>query len=315
MMAQGQLTTSRGRKSPTASQAPRPSRRSPLVRSALRLARTIAIIYLGLLLVFSTLQANLIFPGRVTQGLPEARVTPPEGAELLRLTTPRGETITALFGRALAGGQPISPEEARAAVTILYFYGNGMCLADAVDQFQLFRELGCNVLIPDYPGFGMSSGEPSETGCSAAADASYAHLLSRKDVDPSRIVVAGWSLGGAVALDLAVRASPPPAGLIAFSTFTSLTELGQSRFPWIPVGVFLRHRFENDRKIARVACPILLGHGRQDEIVPVAMTGRLAKMASQPVESFVIDRASHNDFFETDLALLRTRIQQFLQSL
>jgi fermentation-respiration switch protein FrsA (DUF1100 family) len=94
-----------------------------------------------------------------------------------------------------------------------------------------------------------------------------------------------------------------------------LTELGQSRFPWIPVGIFLRHRFENDTKIERVACPILLGHGRQDEIVPVAMTGRLASMARQPVESFVIDQASHNDFFESDPALLRSRIQQFLKGL
>ena len=68
-----------------------------------------------------------------------------------------------------------------------------------------FRRLGANVMIPDYVGYGLSGGSPSEAGCYATADTAYEHLKGRKDVDPGKIVAAGWSMGGGVAVDLAAR--------------------------------------------------------------------------------------------------------------
>src|SRR5262249_3321466 len=161
--------------------------------------------------------------------------------------------------------------------------------------FDQFRRLGVNVLIPEFVGFGMSSGSPSEKGCQATADAAYDELISHRGVNPARIVAAGWSLGGAVAVDLASR--KPVGGLILFCTFTSAVDMARRLLPIVPVSLLLRHRFETLRKMARVDCPVLIGHGRLDRIVPFTMGQRLAAAVKGPVTTLWIDQADHNDFY------------------
>ena len=160
--------------------------------------------------------------------------------------------MVALFGPALTPDGEPHPDAARRP-TLLYFYGNGMCLSDTTEQFDRFRRLGANVLIPEYVGYGMSGGQPSEAGCQATADAAYDHLQRRGDVDPRPIVAVGWSLGGAVAIDLASRR--PVAGLVAFSTFTSMVEMARTEFPVPPHSLLLRHRFDSLTKIGQRHLP------------------------------------------------------------
>jgi pimeloyl-ACP methyl ester carboxylesterase len=179
---------------------------------------------------------------------------------------------------------------------MLYFYGNAMCLNYATLEFDQFRELGLNVLIPEYVGYGMSDGSVSELGCRATAEAAYDYLVSTRGVSPSRILAAGWSLGGAVAVDLASRRTV--GGLILFCTFTSGVDMGRRLLPILPVSLLLRHRFDNLDKIARIDCPILIGHGRRDRVVPFSMGQRMAAAAKGPVTALWIDQAGHNDFFE-----------------
>lgn len=242
---------------------------------------------------FYSAQSWMIFPGRASQGQPWARVAPRQGTELLTLTTAGGERVAALFGPALsAGGQPL--EDAASRPTILFFYGNGDCLANARGLLEDFRRLGVNVLVPEYVGYGMSEGEAGEAGCYATADAAYEHLVGRPDVDSGRIYAAGWSLGAAVAVDLASRR--PVAGLAAFSAFTSVADMARAFYPFLPVGWILQHRFENEAKIARVSCPVLIGHGRLDRVIPFAMSERLAAAAAGPVTRFEVE-TDHNDFF------------------
>lgn len=277
-----------------------------------RLIKLVLLVYVGLIIVLYTLQTRLIFPGAATQGDPSAAVHPTPGAELVRLTTHGGDRVTALFGTALTpDGQPLA--DARTRPTLLFFYGNGMCLAYTLEEFEAFRRLGANVLVPDYIGYGLSSGEPSEAGCHATADAAYDYLLTRSDVDPRRIVASGWSLGGAVAVDLAVRR--PVAGLAVFSTLTSMTEMVQRAMPFLPAGLLLHHKFDSLSKIGRVSCPILLGHGRGDSIVPHDMSERLADAARAPVTRFTIENADHNDFFLTERASTLDRLKTFLDGL
>ncbi len=268
-------------------------------------------VYCGLAVMLFALQTDLIFPGSKRQGQADTVVKPKPDEELVSLTTTRGDKVVALFAPAL-DFQGKEVPDAALRPTILYFYGNAMCLSDAVDQLEHFRKLGFNVMIPDYVGYGMSGGKASESGCQATADAALAHLRERKDIDPRKIVVAGWSLGGAVAIDLASREKV--AGLISFCTFTSMSEMSRRNFPFLPASLLLRHRFDNLSKIAHVDCPILIGHGRKDALIPFAMAEKLANAAHAPLMKFSVDDAGHNDFFAVGgnqvLAAIKTFVER-----
>jgi uncharacterized protein len=254
-----------------------------------------ALIFLGFLTVVYFLQTRMIFPGASTQGQQGAQVRYRADTELVDLTTSTGEHVTALFGPALTSDGWAEPRAAERP-SVIYFYGNAMCLNYATAEFDRFRRLGLNVLIPDYVGYGMSGGTPSERGCQATADAAYDYLVSRRAVDPQQIIAAGWSLGGAVAIDLAARRRI--GGLITFSTFTSTNDMARAIFPLRLPGWFFVHRFESLRKLPTIACPILLGHGRLDSLVPFVMFERLAAAARAPVTTLVIEQADHNDFYD-----------------
>jgi fermentation-respiration switch protein FrsA (DUF1100 family) len=267
------------------------------------------LVLVGLFLVLYSLQDRMIFPGAGTQGVPESRVRARPGTELVNLTTARGETITALFGPALSPeGNHLADASSRPA--LLYFYGNAMCLAYAEPEFERFRRLGLNVMIPDYLGYGMSGGKPSEVGCRETAELCLGWLRSR-GFEPSRVVAGGWSLGGAVAIDLASR--HPLAGLIAFSTFTSAQDMGRTILPLALPSWFYAHKFDSLAKIRTIRCPILLGHGRRDSLVPYVMFERIAQAAKGPLTRLVIDTAEHNDFYDVGGAEIDEAIRRFVK--
>jgi fermentation-respiration switch protein FrsA (DUF1100 family) len=281
-----------------------------VVRLLFLLGRLAALVYLGVMAVLYALQTRMIFAGSTSQGTPESVVGPRPGRELVTLRSARGEAIVALFGPALTpDGMPRT--DAARRPTLLYFYGNGMYLKAAEYEFERFRRLGLNVMIPEYLGYGMSQGQPGEASCYATADAAYDHLRSRRDIDPERIVAAGWSLGGAVAIDLAARREV--AGLAVFSTFTSMADMARRTFPYMPTSLLLRHRFDSVSKIAMVSCPVLIGHGTDDSIVPFAMSDRLATMARVPVDRVSIAGADHNDVFEVQPEETFERLRRFVE--
>lgn len=253
-------------------------------------------VYLGLMAAVLLLQDAMIFPGAARQGEPGCVVRPGQGGEPISLRTADGERVVALFGAAMAAdGRTRSDAEQRP--TLLYFYGNAMCLADASGEFHQFRRLGLNVLIPDYVGYGMSGGRPSERALYATADAAYGHLRTREGVTSARIISMGWSLGGAVAIDLAHRV--PVAGLVVVSTFTSAVDMAQGVLPLLPHSVLLGSRFESQRKLASVRAPTLIIHGRRDRVIPYAMAERLAGSAGgRPVTLLPVEGADHNDIFD-----------------
>ena len=278
---------------------------------AWKIARVPVLAYVGVVAVFASFQARLIFPGRATQGRPEAVVRPGPGMELVTLTTARGERVAALFAPALtADGRP-HPDAAHRP-TLIDCYGNAMCLRDAAADLDDFRRLGANVLIPEYVGYGMSTGRPSEAGCYATVDAAYDYLRTRTDVDPTRIVALGWSLGGAVAVDLAARR--PVAGLVVLSSFTSMAAAARVHYPFLPAAALLRHRFDSLSKIRRVTCPTLIGHGRDDDIIPAAMAVGLAAAAGGPVTRFEVAGAGHNDFFLLGRRTILDALGHFLEA-
>lgn len=288
-----------------------PRRGSRIRRITVRGLRLLTLILGGFLVVLYFIQDRMIFPGAATQGAPEANVRPRPGSELLQLATPAGERVVALFGPALLpDGRPHPDHASRPA--LLYFYGNAMCVAYAEPEFERFRRLGLNVMIPDYLGFGLSGGKASEIGCRQTALTSLQALRSRGFSD-SRIIVGGWSLGGAVAIDLAYR--QPVAGLIAFSTFTSTKDMALAIVPWPLPPWFFAHKFDSLGKIPEITCPILLGHGRRDTLAPFPMHDRLAQATRAPLTTLVIDGAEHNDFYDVGGQQIDEAIKQFVEGL
>lgn len=281
-------------------------------RKLLRLARLGLLAYLIVCLVISLLQESIIFPGAATQGQKHAVVRPAPNEELLHLKTPDGIPIVALFGKALST-EGTEFTDASLRPTLLFFYGNGMCLADTEGEFRKFRWLGVNVLIPEYVGYGMSGGKASEQGVYATAETAYAYLLTRSDIDKSRIIPAGWSLGSAAAIEIASKHNSP--ALITMSAFTSMKDMARKVLPFFPTEMMLKHHFENETKIRSIACPILIIHGKRDSIIPFSMSKRLESAAKGSVKRVCIDDADHNDLFEIGGEDMFKTVGEFLSKL
>ena len=225
---------------------------------------------------------------------PQSIVPPSPRYELVPLRTKDGTKIVAQFGAALdAKGAPLATPERRP--TVLFFYGNRMCIAGSQDIFEDFRRMGVNVLIPDYPGYAMSGGSPSEQGCYAAADAAYGYLMSRADIDRRQIVAAGMSIGSGPAVDLASRERV--AGLILIVPLLSTRAVGCDDLPWylrwaVPL-LAPYAAFDNLAKIPRVSCPILFVQANRDQVISARRSDELAAAVTAKMVRVVVD-AEHD---------------------
>jgi len=180
------------------------------------------------------------------------------------------------------------------SATLLWFHGNAGNISHRVENITLLHNLlGIHVFIFDYRGYGRSEGKVSEKGTYQDAEAASGYLRSRKDLDPSKIVFFGRSLGAAVAVETALRAQC--ASLILESPFTSVREIANHIFPL--VGFLFQTRYDSLSKIKRIRVPLLILHGDQDEIIPFSMGRRLFEAANEPKEFYSIKGAGHNDTY------------------
>ncbi len=189
---------------------------------------------------------------------------------------------------------------------VLFCHGNvGNVSRHGLTALAISEALHSSVLVFDYPGFGQSSGEPSEAGCYAAGDATYQWLAQR--VPPESIVILGQSLGGGVATDLASRQRH--RALALFKTFTSFPDVAQGLLPIYPARWMVRNRFDNEEKIARCSGPLFLAHGDCDHLIPMAHSERLFQLAPGPKRFFVMKGYGHRGSITPEFL---TALGQFL---
>lgn len=189
---------------------------------------------------------------------------PAPGLERWQLATPEGD-VEALFlpgrGANASGRRP----------AVVFGHGNGEVVDFWTTGLDGFRDRGIGVLLVEYPGYGRSAGRTSERAIRTAMSAAYDRLVSDPRVDPSRVVGFGQSLGGG-AVCLLSRDRPLRA-LILQSTFTSFAAF-TSRY--LAPAFLLRDRFDNETAVRSFAGPVLVIHGRQDEVIPYRLGQRLA---------------------------------------
>ena len=175
---------------------------------------------------------------------------------------------------------------------LLFFHGNAGNISHRLESIRQFLELGLSVLIVDYRGYGQSSGRISERGMYRDADAAWQHLTGERGIAAENIVIFGRSLGASVASRLA--AEQQPGALIVESAFTSVPDVAEELYPWLPVRWLSRLRHATGDHVQDVRCPILVIHSRDDEIIPFHHGEAVFAAANEP-RSLLEIRGTHND--------------------
>ncbi len=236
----------------------------------------IYLLYCAVLFVF---QRQMIFP-RYLMGEAPAGDHPVPGREQLWLNTGT-ERVEAWYF-------PPPADAVTPVPVVIIAHGNAELIDFLPEEFRFLLDFGVGLLLVEYPGYGRSSGAPSQASITRAMAAAHDVIISRPDVDADRIVYLGRSIGGGAVCALAARR--PPAGMILISSFTGIRS-----FAWrylVPPAL-VRDPFDNLAVLARYAGPVLVIHGEYDEIIPYRHGRRLAAAAANA--RLISYDCGHND--------------------
>jgi fermentation-respiration switch protein FrsA (DUF1100 family) len=255
--------------------------------------------------MWATQNAQVFEPTQVLQTTPDRM-----GMKYVELRIPAGQ------GADKAGLDAwwVPAEQSKdTAPTVLYFHGNYRNIGNNLEHTLRLHQLGYNVLLADYRGYGKSGGgKPSEVKVYQDAEAVWQYLIKWRGVAPGKTFIYGHSLGGAIAINLAVH-HPEAAGLITESTFTSMTAMGEKDYGFLPVGWLLNQRFESLQKMPQLKLPVLLIHGTWDKKVPVEMARQLYAAASGPKKLLLIEGGEHNNSAAIGLVEYRDAVVAFVR--
>lgn len=238
------------------------------------------LIYLAYVSLLFALQRHILFPRyQIHTPATSPESSPPFDRIWLRTG----------FGKVEAWFLPASRTgKTRTGPALIFAHGNAELIDHWVDEFAGFASSGLAVLLVEYPGYGRSQGHPSQKTIRITFETAYDLLAKRPDVDPSRIVLMGRSLGGGAACELAK--TRPGAALVLVSTFTSVRRLAKRFLVPTPL---IRDRFENLSVVRSFPGPVLVVHGRDDTLIPLDHGLTLFRGASQG--HMITYRCGHND--------------------
>jgi uncharacterized protein len=244
---------------------------------------TAVVVFAGALVVAAYLgQRRLMY-------FPDRARTAPAAVGLPTVTeheikAPDGAYVIAWHARA----QPRQP-------TLLYFHGNAQSLAARQPRIARAMAEGWGMMMMTYRGFGGSTGSPTEVDTIADAERTLQFLIS-EGVRISDVILYGESLGTGVATQLAAR-YPGLRGLVLDAPYTSAVDVGQLRFPFLPVAWGMLDRYETKRFIREVKVPVLILHGARDGIIPVEMGREVARLANEPKRYVEFPNGGHIDLY------------------
>ncbi len=235
---------------------------------------------LGVLLVVAWSQQRILL-----YAPDPTRVEPAAGGlaevEELTLRTPDGIELIAWYGAA----QPGQP-------TLLYFHGNAGNLLSRAGRMGEYLAKGRGMLMLSYRGYGGSGGKPTEANNVADAGVAYQWLLDH-GLKTTDIIVYGESLGSGIAVQLATRR--PVGGVILDAPFTSIADVGARIYPYLPVHSFILDRYDSLSRVDQISAPLLIVHGVQDDLIPIAMGRTLFDRAREPKQFRPIEGGGHAD--------------------
>ena len=267
-----------------------------LIKSLLRISLAVVIGATLFLMIFE--KSLIYYPAR---GLDAAPDDAGLKAEDVTLDVESGVKVHGWFIRA-------SAEPSRAV--FLFSHGNAGNIADRLDRVRAWRSLNADFLLYDYRGYGRSTGEPDEEGTYRDARAAYDYLTKTRGIDPSRIILAGESLGCAVTVQLATEKKA--AGVFLEAPFASIPDMAAAIYPFLPARTFVRTRYDNLDKIAKIGKPLLLVQGTADEVIPPSQGQRVFDAAIAPKEMMRIAGAHHNDVYPIGGEAYVGKLSEFL---
>jgi pimeloyl-ACP methyl ester carboxylesterase len=256
-------------------------------------------LYLVALIALYAFQRNLVFAPATRRVLPSNAGL--SDVDEVVLVTVADERLYCWYGKAQAG-QP----------TFLFFHGNGGSVGLRDDKFRQLMAQGYGVFMLGYPGYGGSDGSPSEHAFMDAAELAYDDLSGR-GLGASDIVIYGESIGSAVAVQLA--AAWPARALILEAPMASALEIAQTLYPFMPVKLISRDPFLSIDHIADVRMPLLVVHGDEDSIIPIASARRLFEHANEPKTFHTLKGAGHNNLYAFPIVeVVKTFLDRLRQS-
>lgn len=254
--------------------------------------------YLFLLVLLLLAENRIVFiPTRELWTTPADRRIP---AEDVRFSTSDGIQLHGWFFPA-----------AERKGALLFLHGNAGNIADRIDNAVGLTLIGMDVLLFDYRGYGRSQGSPDERGVFLDARAALQWLRAVKQVSPDELFIFGRSLGGAVAVDLAVE--HPPKALVLESTFCSVKDMARGIFPYMLFTPFLPNHFDSLSKIPRLKCPLLSIHGTADRVVPYSQGRKLFAAAPEPKRFHPLAGADHNNPYGGDESAYFATLARFFE--
>ena len=182
--------------------------------------------------------------------------------------------------------------------TILYFHGNAGDLTNRVHKLNELNKLDVNILIISWRGFSGNPGKPTEKNLYNDARKSV-EWLNETGVTNKNIILYGESLGTGVATELGQNNSF--SGIVLESPFTSIADAAKIYYPYLPVNLLLKDRYDTIKKIKNIKIPVLIMHGKKDNIVPFFMGEKLYQMANEPKYKYFSEEDDHMMEFNDDL--------------